>query len=89
MPNVLFEATALGMPILASNIEEISHHFTDNYDAFLFEVNSVKSISNAIERVLKDPSSLDIIYNNAYNTIQKYSINSMVNQYELIYKNNK
>lgn len=86
MPNVLFEAAAIGLPVIATNIEEISCHFTNGYDSILVPPNDVDSISTAIKIAISDPSHLAKIQKAADVTIGNYTIEKMTNNYENLYQ---
>jgi len=85
MPNVLFEAIAIGLPIIATDIEEISCHFKDEYDSLLMKPNNISSMVYTIEKAMNNPSLLESIKANADLTVKKYTVESMVNQYEKLY----
>jgi glycosyltransferase involved in cell wall biosynthesis len=85
MPNVLFEAIAIGLPIIATDIEEISCHFRDEYDSLLMKPNNISSMVHTIEKAINNPLLLESIKANADLTVKKYTVESMVNQYEKLY----
>lgn len=86
MPNVLFEAAAIGLPIIATDIEEIRCHFTNNIDALLFSADNYDELLSILRKIIKSPDILARIKQNAEKTIEKYSVQKMVNSYEEIYK---
>lgn len=85
MPNVLFEAIVIGLPIISTTIEEIACHFTDGYDSILVNSIDVKSLSDAIYRAGSNAELLFAIKTNAYKTIEKYAIPNMARSYEDLY----
>ena len=85
MPNVLFEAASVGLPIISTNIEEIACHFTDHYDALLVNPKDIVQLKNAINKLFTDRDFAKRIAKNASETIKKYSKEKMVHNYEKIY----
>lgn len=85
MPNVLFEASALRLPILASNIPEINSHFIDGLSAFLFKPNSIESIVRVIKFAFFNPNLSYQIQEKAFQLVKNYSIKEMTTKYQNIY----
>ena len=52
MPNVLLEAMALGKPVVASRAGGIPDVITDGVNGFLFDINDVSSVINALDHAL-------------------------------------
>ena len=85
MPNVLFEAASFGLPIISTNIEEISYHFKDGYDALLSNPKDVESLKKNILKLLTNNELAKKISLNALKTIERYSIQNMIHTYEELY----
>ncbi|WPU95616.1 glycosyltransferase [Mucilaginibacter sabulilitoris] len=85
MPNVLFEAIAIGLPIISTNIEEINCHFTSGYDALLVAPNDAQSLTEAIRMLVNAPELLSVIRSNGLKTAQKYTVKAMTFSYEMLY----
>tara|TARA_R110002012_G_scaffold34820_8_gene100065 strand:- start:8176 stop:9288 length:1113 start_codon:yes stop_codon:yes gene_type:complete len=85
MPNVLFEAASIGLPIISTTIEEIAYHFTDGYDALLSDPKDVESLKSNILKIKQNKKMADDISLNALRTIEQYSVQNMVNTYENLY----
>lgn len=85
MPNVIFEAMSIGLPVISTNIEEISCHFKNGYDALLLDPKDVLQLRQGIVKLYNDPILASRLKNNALQTIKKYSIKNMVLNYEKLY----
>lgn len=86
MPNVLFEAGSYGMPIISTNIEEISCHFTNLHDAILVSDRSIDQLTNAFIQLIENLELCNKLRKQALITIQKYSVENMVEQYNSLYQ---
>lgn len=89
MPNVLFEAASIGLPLIVSQIEEIKIHFTDSYDALLLKENSIDEIVRCLNKIMLQPQLSVELRKNCLETIKKYSVQKMVDNYEVLYLNLK
>ena len=85
MPNVLFEAIAIGLPIISTTIEEISVHFKNHYDAILVPPDDAAYIAGGIKEAIDDADLLKKIKVNAMETVKKYTVRAMVDAYEKLY----
>jgi len=61
LPMVILEAMALGIPVVASNIEGIPELIEDGVNGFLFNAGDAEELSYKIIGALKDPVSLQNI----------------------------
>lgn len=66
MTTFLFEK-----PIIATNIGEFSNVIRNNYNGILIEPNSVKSLAEAMMKIITD----DEYYNSLVNNIKKFGVN--------------
>jgi glycosyltransferase involved in cell wall biosynthesis len=57
LPNVLLEAMAMGVPVVATRIAGIPRLITDGENGLLVEAGSVDQLVNALERVLTDDAT--------------------------------
>lgn len=86
-PNVLVEAMACGLPIIASDVCENPFIVENNVNGFLFDPNDVNSIANAILKAvrLSDSEYSKISAENRNKVLKNNSIESFVQKYlELI-----
>ncbi|MFL2833267.1 MAG: glycosyltransferase family 4 protein [Coraliomargaritaceae bacterium] len=84
MPNVVVEAMAEYLPVLATEIPEISSIVSDGVNGFLFEPDSVDSIISSIERLrVADVGSLSL---HARKTAETFSDHQMVADYISLYR---
>ncbi len=62
---VLFEAMALGTPVVATRTTGIVDYVRDGENGLLVEPNDVHALSEAVQRVLKDPELAERLSRNA------------------------
>jgi glycosyltransferase involved in cell wall biosynthesis len=55
IPNVLLEAMAMGLPVVASNVSGIPELVRDGVNGLLVEADAPHALADAIERVLQQP----------------------------------
>jgi len=55
IPNVIFEAFAVGTPVVATRLPSIAEAIEHNVNGILIEPDDVEGIASAIERLLLDP----------------------------------
>lgn len=86
MPNVMLEAMALGVPVLASDIPEIKALVNHQENAYLFSVNQINSLIDSL-KYLHDSEKLrkDLGKNGKEYAKQFSSQANMVNAYENLY----
>jgi glycosyltransferase involved in cell wall biosynthesis len=73
LPMVILEAMALGIPVVASNIEGIPEIIEDGVNGFLVNPGDVEELSNKVIQVLKDP----ILLKSVVTAAQQKIINEM------------
>ena len=84
---VLIEAGAMGLPVIATNVEAIPEIIIDNYNGFLVNPDSPKEISDKSLHLISSPLERSKLCNNGFNNVKKYfSIIKMVNETEKLYK---
>lgn len=54
-PNAILEALALGLPVIASNVGEITDTVKDGINGYIIHANSSDSIRLAIQKYINDP----------------------------------
>lgn len=86
LPNAVIEAMAVGLPCVASDIEgnvDLIHHAQNG---LLFESESVNQLSEALIRLLNNPSERNQFGRQARKTIETdYSMESVTNRYIALY----
>ncbi len=70
---VLLEGMAVGIPVVASNIDGYNGVITHNQDGMLVPPRDIETLSNTIISVLKDGELRQKLSAEAINTAQKYS----------------
>lgn len=84
MPNVVVEAMAESLPVLASNIPEISSLVQDGINGYLFDVDSLDGIVSTFERLRG--TRLDCLRRGARKTAERFSSEVMVAAYSELYQ---
>jgi len=87
-PNVLLEAMAAGIPIIATDLPGISEFVTSGSNGFLFNVGEVNRLSNLI-KILKSDTDLQLsIATKAHNYITENELtwNRSAQQYTELYE---
>jgi len=80
----LLEALSLGCIVAATNVEGNSQVITNLKNGYLFEAKNERVIANLIKRIrFTDKANLNKVRQNAKQIVQnKYSINTMLSEYE-------
>lgn len=86
MPNVLLEAFAAGIPVIATRIPEIVAICTDGHDSLLFPAGSHEALASAIIRIVSDHSLSAELRQNGCITVAEYSVESMASLYVQLYR---
>lgn len=85
-PNVVLEAMALGIPVIATKVGEIPYIIDNGINGLLIEKDDVKSLFNAIEKLLKEPTyARKIGLNGKEKVLQEYSANKLIHNWENLY----
>jgi glycosyltransferase involved in cell wall biosynthesis len=74
MPNVVLEAMAVGVPVIASNLGPIREIISDGKNGLLFETNNIKDMSEKILSLLTDTKKTEKIKERAFKDIESYDI---------------
>lgn len=83
MPNVLLEAMALKVPVVATETGGVPEIISNDFNGILVPVHDEPSLAGAIVRVLNDADLKYRLVVNAYNTItEKYSHTSVIKKFE-------
>ena len=82
----IVEAMAVGIPIVATSIGNISEIVRDGVDGILVEPNNKKSIINAIKKISDNPEFRSSIIESAMQRSKEFSIEKTLNNLVLILK---
>lgn len=82
---VMIEKLAMGLPVVASDIEPFREIATDGHNAFLVSLDDRQRFLNSIILLLKKPELRDRIGRNARIAAEFFSIEKVVKEYEVYY----
>ncbi len=86
LPNVVLEAMAAGIPVVASRVEGVSDLLVDGRTGLIVPPNSAVLLSKAIEQVLADPAQARKMARNAQHIVQeRFAWQHVIDQYEQLY----
>lgn len=88
VPYVILEAMNIGIPIVSTRVGGIDNILKDEYSALLVEKGNIEEISKALMKLIKNPLLRTELSNNAFNEVQKYSIENMAKNVEYLYLHN-
>jgi glycosyltransferase involved in cell wall biosynthesis len=86
LPNVILEAMACGLPIVASRVGGISNIITNDINGYLVEVEDTDDIANKIILLLNDQALRKKISENNRQIVKKYSWENIIIELEKIYE---
>ena len=88
LPRVLVQATAVGMPSVAFNVDGVPEIIEDNHNGFLVNVGDVKQLTKRIIQYIDHKELLVLHGKNGRELIKgKWSIEDMVERIDKIYVN--
>lgn len=85
-PMVIYESFANSTPLIASRIGGIPELVNDGYNGFLFEAGNFKELERLINKIVEDPSILEVLENGAYESCKKYQLEVILEALISIYK---
>jgi len=86
VPKVLVQATAVGIPIAAFNIDGVSEILKDNYNGFLVEPKNIEQLVEIIIKYMNNKKLIRIHGKNGQNIVRnRWSVKGMVKGTEQIY----
>ncbi len=88
MPTIMFEAGAIGRPIIASNTSGIPYFIEDNKNGLLFEPGNSQELSEKIASLLQNQELTAKMGEEAYNKAQDYSWQKIGQKYAQVYQEN-
>jgi glycosyltransferase involved in cell wall biosynthesis len=87
LPNVVLEAMAAGVPLVASRVEGISDLIEDRQSGVVVPPNSAPLLVEAIERLLANPQEAQRLASNAQHIVQeRFAWSHVVEQYDELYR---
>ncbi len=87
LPNVLLEAMAAGLPVVATRVGGIPELITDNETGLLVEAKDNDALAEAIERMIKEPGLRERLGHNAGDYVRKnFDIKRTVSETEELYR---
>lgn len=85
LPRNIMELMAFGKPVIGTNIRGIKDLVYDGKNGFLVDVEDYERTANAIDILYEDRELLSKMSKNAYQYIQQYSIDSVIDQLKEVY----
>jgi glycosyltransferase involved in cell wall biosynthesis len=83
LPNVILEALAMGIPVIASDIGGISEIVKSNENGFLVPVGDLNRIVSAIQKISENPEFYQFLSKNANRLItEKFNRRNQFNYFE-------
>jgi glycosyltransferase involved in cell wall biosynthesis len=86
LPNVILEAMACGLPIVASRVDGIPDIITKDTNGYLVEVKDTNDIANKIILLLQDEALRKKISDNNRQLVKKYAWENVIFELERIYQ---
>jgi glycosyltransferase involved in cell wall biosynthesis len=87
VPNSLIESMAVGQPVVATNVDQIFELVKDGYNGLLVPPGDAIALSQALEKLLRNPDLRASLGDNARKTIEtKFSMKASVDHYRRIYQ---
>lgn len=86
LPRVLVQAAAVGIPIVAFNIDGVSEILKDNYNGFLVEPTNIKQLVEIFIKYINNKELIRIHGKNGQNVVRnRWSVEGMVRRTDQIY----
>ncbi len=85
-PNVILEAMACGLPIVATRVGGVPDILTDGTNGYLVEAKDTKDLINKVLLLLEDSTLRKKISDNNKYEVKKYSWENIIFELEKIYK---
>ncbi len=84
-PNVVLEAMASGLPVVATRVGGMAEIVKDNINGYLVEAGDPEGIVEKLRLLLEDEKLSEQISANNLSTVKDYSWNSVVDKIEMLY----
>jgi glycosyltransferase involved in cell wall biosynthesis len=87
MPNVVLEAMAVGLPIVATEVEGTAELLAENQTGLLVPPHSPTALVEAVESLLRDPKQAQSMKHRAQQIVNKrFTWKSVVKRYDELYR---
>jgi glycosyltransferase involved in cell wall biosynthesis len=87
MPNVVLEAMAAGLPVVATRVEGTQEVIQDGRTGWLISPRSVSELTRALTEVIADPAAAQLRGECGRELVQQqFTWEAMVNRYEQLYR---
>ncbi len=84
-PNVVLEAMASGLPVVATRVGGMSEIIKDHINGYLVDAGDPDGIAEKLQLLLEDEKLSEQISTNNLSTVKDYSWNSVVDRIEMLY----
>ncbi|HBO45907.1 MAG TPA: hypothetical protein DD670_18700, partial [Planctomycetaceae bacterium] len=86
MPNVVLEAMAAGLPVIATNVEGVAELLGDDADGQMVPFGDMAAFAAAVTRVLSDRDLAERLgRRNRHRAAEYFQINDMVERYQTLW----
>ena len=85
LPRNIMELMACRKPVIGTDIRGIRDLIQDGVNGYLVQVGDSESTADSIEKIYMNKKLLDDMSNNAYESIQIYCVDKVVDQLQVIY----
>jgi len=87
MPNVVLEAMAAGLPVVATDVEGVAELIEDSVSGWLVGPNSAQKFASALIEVLKTPHNLPHVATTAQTIVsERFTYEAMTQRYTSLYR---
>lgn len=87
IPYIMLESMAIGLPVIVTDVGGISNVIKNDINGILVKEESPEDIKNAILSIVLSDNKYKILKENAYKSIENYSLKKMVDDYMSFYDN--
>lgn len=88
-PMMIYESFVNGTPVIGSRIGGIPELVEDGYNGFLFEAGNMGELKIILENLIKNPSVLKRLEDNAFESVKKYGMAGYIRTLEKTYESVK
>lgn len=89
LPVVVSESLSYGLPVIATDVGGLREQITDSFNGYIIKPNDIDEMVRKIIFLINNPDNIEILGNNAYTFFEsEFTIDSMLQQYNKIFKDN-